>query len=176
MRGLSEFKETFCGHITERVSGFPEERGCSPRRSGWLLAMSGELLGKSTWEIFQGTSGLLLRSTVREVPGKTPGNFWGNSGKYWESVEQLSWYGLSRSLTCKTWKHNIAQKPWTHHRNIIVGDLQCKVQQAHGITHQQRAFTTWPSSAENRRAKQVKQQVRDEVLHECFDLLAISPS
>ena len=36
---------------------------------------------------------MLLKSTVREVPGKSPGNFWGSGGggKFWELQ------GLSRS-------------------------------------------------------------------------------
>ena len=31
---------------------------------------------------FRGTSGLLLSSTVRELPGKWQKNFWGSSGKF----------------------------------------------------------------------------------------------
>ena len=41
--------------------------------SGELLGKSGELLG--SLENFRGSSGLLLSSTVRELPGKSPGNF-----------------------------------------------------------------------------------------------------
>ena len=40
--------------------------------------------GKSFWGSlgnFQGTSGVFLKSTVREVPGKSPWNFWRSSGK-----------------------------------------------------------------------------------------------
>ena len=50
-----------------------------------LLGRSGELLGKS--EELLGTSGLLIRSTLREVLGKSPGNFWGSSGKICEAQE-----------------------------------------------------------------------------------------
>ena len=33
---------------------------------------------------FRGTRGLLLKSTVRELPGKSPRNFRGSGGKLWE--------------------------------------------------------------------------------------------
>ena len=53
----------------QRMSGFPD-RGFDP-------------LGSS--RNFQGTSGLLLKSKVREVLGKSPENFSGSSGKFWEA-------------------------------------------------------------------------------------------
>ena len=66
----------------ERASGFPEKgadlRG-SPGTSGEVWGTSWRSLGN-----FWGTSGLLLSSAVRELPGKSPktsGEVWGTSGE-----------------------------------------------------------------------------------------------
>ena len=61
----------------ERVSGFPE-KGADLR--GSLGNFRGSLGN------FRGTSGLLLSSTVRELPGKSPKNFRGSSGNFWGSL------------------------------------------------------------------------------------------
>ena len=57
----------------ERVSGFPEKgadlRGSPGNFRGSLGSFRGSLGN------FRGTSGLLLSSTVRELPGKSPKNF-----------------------------------------------------------------------------------------------------
>ena len=63
----------------ERVSGFPE-KGADLRGSpGNLWGSSGNFRG-SLWN-FRGTPGLLLSSTVKELPGKSPKNFWGSWGE-----------------------------------------------------------------------------------------------
>ena len=67
----------------ERVSGFPEKgadlRG-SPGTSGNFRGSLGNFRG--SFGNFRGTSGLLLSSTVREPPGKSPKNFRGSSGNF----------------------------------------------------------------------------------------------
>ena len=64
----------------ERVSGFPE-RGADLRGSlGNFRGSSGNFRG--SLGNFRGTSGLLLSSTVRELPGKSPKNFRGSSGNF----------------------------------------------------------------------------------------------
>ena len=66
-------------------------RGCqASQRKGLTSGEVRELPGKfgEVWGSlgnFRGTSGLLLNSTVRELPGKSPKNFWGSSGNFWGS-------------------------------------------------------------------------------------------
>ena len=60
----------------ESVSGFPE-KGADLRGSPGSLGNFRGSLGN-----FRGTSGLLLSSTVRELPGKSPKNFRGSSGNF----------------------------------------------------------------------------------------------
>ena len=58
----------------ERVSGFPEKGADlreSPGTSGEVWGTS----GRGSLGNFRGTFGLLLSSTVRELPGKSPQNF-----------------------------------------------------------------------------------------------------
>ena len=89
----------------QRVSGFPE-KGSDPRgTSGEVQGTCGEV-----WENFRGTSGLLLKSTVREVLGKSPRNFWGSSGKLWEAE------GLSRSSRSLTPSQRLVTIVSTYHR------------------------------------------------------------
>ena len=57
----------------ERVSGFPE-------KGAELWGSPGNFRG--SLGNFRGTSGLLLNSTVRELPGKSPKNFRGSSGNF----------------------------------------------------------------------------------------------
>ena len=64
----------------ERVSGFPE-RGADLRGSwGNFRGSLGNFRGSPG--NFRGTPGLLLSSTVREPPGKSPKNFRGSSGNF----------------------------------------------------------------------------------------------
>ena len=64
----------------ERVSGFPEKgadlRGSLGNFPGSLGNFRGSLRN------FRGSSGLLLSSTVRELPGKAPKNFRGSPGNF----------------------------------------------------------------------------------------------
>ena len=63
----------------ERVSGFPG-KGADLRGSpGKLPGKPGELPGK--FGELPGNPWIALKSTVREVPGKSPKNFRGSSGK-----------------------------------------------------------------------------------------------
>ena len=62
-----------------RVSGFPE-KGADLRGKFGELPGGGGSSGN-----FRGTSGLLLNSTVRELPGKSPKNFRGSLGNFWGS-------------------------------------------------------------------------------------------
>ena len=48
------------------------------------------LTSGKVWEL-RGNSGLIFKSTVTEVPEKSPGNFWESRGKFWEVQ------GVSRS-------------------------------------------------------------------------------
>ena len=54
----------------ERVSGFPEVFGLTSRKSGNFRGSLGNFRG--SLGNFRCTSGLLLSSTVRELPGKSP--------------------------------------------------------------------------------------------------------
>ena len=64
----------------ERVSGFPE-KGADLRGSlGNFWGSLGNFRG--SLGNFRGTSGLLLSSTVRELPEKSPKNFRGSSGNF----------------------------------------------------------------------------------------------
>ena len=57
-----------------------QRRGWPPEKSGELPGKSGELPGKSGK--LPGNLWLLLSSTVRELPGKSPKNFRGSSGNF----------------------------------------------------------------------------------------------
>ena len=71
----------------ERVSGFPEKgadlRG-SPGTSGEVWGTSGEV-----WKTSGEPLVLLVASTVRELPGKSPKNFRGSSGNFRGSLENF---------------------------------------------------------------------------------------
>ena len=81
-------KEAFgCGHPCQREF-LRVRRGCQAsqrkgRTSGEVRKTSGEVWGTSG-EVgnLQGTPGLLLSSTVRELPGKSPKNFRGSLGNF----------------------------------------------------------------------------------------------
>ena len=67
-RVLKKFRESFC-ESGEGVR-LPRERGRPPGKSGELPGKSGNFRG--SLGNFRGTSGLLLSSTVRDLPGKSP--------------------------------------------------------------------------------------------------------
>ena len=74
----------------ERVSGFPE-KGLTSGEVPELPGKFGELRG--SLGNFRGTSGLLLSSTVTELPGKSPktsGEVWGTSGDFPEARGSLT--------------------------------------------------------------------------------------
>ena len=62
----------------ERVSGFPEKLADLRGSPGNFRGSPGNFRG--SLGNFRGTSGLLLSSTVRELPGKSPKNFRGSPG------------------------------------------------------------------------------------------------
>ena len=73
----------------ERVSGFPE-KGADLRGSpGNFQRSPGNFRG--SLGNFWGTSGLLLLSTVRELPGKSPKNFRGSSGNFRGLSSTFDW-------------------------------------------------------------------------------------
>ena len=61
---------------------------------------SGEVWGNFWGSLgnFRGTSGLLLNSTVRELPGKSPKNFWGSLGNFRGSPGTFQKLGKPDSL------------------------------------------------------------------------------
>ena len=82
----------------ERVSGFPESQGLTRKNFQGSLGSLRRSLGN-----FWGTSGLLLSnlsSTVRELPGKSPGNFRGNSGEV-QGLSRSSGEPDSLPVTCQ---------------------------------------------------------------------------
>ena len=73
-----QVRESFC-ESGEGVR-LPRERGRPPGKSGNFWGSLGNFQG--SLGNFRGTSGLLLSSTVRELPGKSPKNFRGSSGNF----------------------------------------------------------------------------------------------
>ena len=75
-------RESFC-ESGEGVR-LPTERGWPPGKSGNFRGSPGNF----RWSLgnFRGTPGLLLSSTVRELPGKSPKNFRGSLGNFRGSV------------------------------------------------------------------------------------------
>ena len=71
-------RERFC-ESGEGVR-LPRERGWPPGKSGNFRGSLGNFRG--SLGNFRGTSGLLLSSTVREPPGKSPKNFRGSLGNF----------------------------------------------------------------------------------------------
>ena len=71
-------RESFC----ESGKGvrLPRERGRPPGKLGNFRGSLGNFRG--SLGNFRGTSGLLLSSTVRELPGKSPKNFRGSPGNF----------------------------------------------------------------------------------------------
>ena len=77
----------------ERVSGFPE-KGADLRGSpGNFWGSPGNFWG--SLGNFQGTPGLLLSSTVRELPGKSPKNFRGSLGNFRGSLGTFEKLGVA---------------------------------------------------------------------------------
>ena len=77
---LSSIRESFCE--SGEVSGFPEKRADLRGSPGNFRGSPGNFRGGLGH--FRGTSGLLLSSTVRELPGKSLKNFRGSLGKFRE--------------------------------------------------------------------------------------------
>ena len=71
-------RESFC-ESGEGVR-LPRERGWPPGKSGNFRGSLGNFRGSPA--NFRGTPGLLLNSTVRELPGKSPKSFRGSSGNF----------------------------------------------------------------------------------------------
>ena len=76
--GSGKIRESFC-ESSEGVR-LPRERGWPPGKSGNFRGSLGNFRG--SLGNFRGTSGLLLSSTVRELPGKSPKNFRGSLGNF----------------------------------------------------------------------------------------------